>query len=205
MIKTLFMHLMQFREISPLISKIYRLNCYTYNFAYLHDCVKALEKFILQGWPTGDLNLANTYLSFFGQEEAVKIFDVVKVLVEEVKKGSHDLYQVNHGEVNLEQSLTGLIEKFIKVHSGLLNESSAMICSYLSQVLEYFRAHLHEANYNLLVQGQVNADTIMDCVQVFNIKCMDALNYPNGDNKLLSNIKKQDMNFIYIKRMVTLT
>lgn len=100
-VQTLFQHLMCFRENSPLIFNVYGINCATYNFAFLHDCIQILDKFLNWGWSTGDFNMANIFIQYFGLDEATKIFEVVKILVEEVKKGSHDLYQLNHGEVNV--------------------------------------------------------------------------------------------------------
>ncbi|CAG9330290.1 unnamed protein product [Blepharisma stoltei] len=202
-IRTIFQHLMCFREISPIIYNIYGVNCVTYNFAFLHDCVQVLEKFLILGWPTGDLNMSNIFAQYFTQDEATKLFEVVKILIEEVKKGSHDLYQVNHGEVNLEASLSGLLEKFIKIYQAYRDDRSRLIVDYLTNVLTFFKTHLHQANYFLLVQNQITAETILNCVQTYHIKCMEADGYPNGDNRLLQNLKKDDLNYFTLKRMIS--
>jgi hypothetical protein len=140
MVRTLFASLLSFREISPMISEIYGVSCITYNFAYLHDCAVALDRFILSGWPTGDTQMLNSFAQYFGQEEAAKLFEVIKVLVEEVRKGTHDLYQLNHGDVNvrprqLAGSLTNLLQHFAQVHVVFPDSTSQLLVEYVGSVL----------------------------------------------------------------------
>lgn len=101
LIKTIFNHLISFKEISSMITEIYGVSCTTYNFTYLYDCLKVLDKFLAEGWPTGDILMINIFSNYFGLEEAGRLFEIVKIIVEEVQKGSHDLYKLNHGEVNV--------------------------------------------------------------------------------------------------------
>lgn len=138
MVNTLFASLLSFREISPMISEIYGVSYITYNFAYLHDCAVTLDRFITAGWPTGDTQLVNTFAQYFSQEQAAKLFEVVKVLVEEVRKGSHDLYQLNHGDVNVRSmqlagSLTSLLQHFAQVHIAF--PDSQLLLEYVGNVL----------------------------------------------------------------------
>lgn len=140
MARTLFDSLLCFREVSPMITEIYGIACITYNFAYLHDCAKSLDRFVLAGWSTGDSRLVNTFAQHFGQEEAGKLFEVVKVLVDEVRKGGHDLYQLNHGDVNvrtmqLAESLTSLLQHFAQVHVAFHDSVSQLLVEYIGSVI----------------------------------------------------------------------
>lgn len=61
-----------------------------------------------------------------------------------------------------------------------------------------------------MVQHNVTVDTILNSVQVFvrpkqTVKCMDEIGYPNGDNRLLTRLKKEDMNYFGLKRLVHTT
>ena len=65
MTRTIMQHILCFRELSPIFSMTYGVSCFTYNFGFLHDCVIALDKFLAYGWPTGDFNMANSYVAYF--------------------------------------------------------------------------------------------------------------------------------------------
>lgn len=101
MVRAIFHCLISFREVSPVIAQIYGVNCVTYNFGLLHECFVILDKIFTLGWRLGDHSTINSFASQFNEEEAVKVLDVVKIIAEEVKKGGHDLYQLNHGEINV--------------------------------------------------------------------------------------------------------
>jgi hypothetical protein len=58
------------------------------------------------------------------------------------------------------------------------------------------------------VQHNVTVDAILNCVEVFvlsrqNVKCMDEVSYPSGDNRLLTRLKKEDMNYFNLRRLVS--
>ena len=96
----MFHALLEFREISNLMSGIYFDNCLSYNFGFLNDCLLVLEKFLVSGWIAGDSKIANTFLQYFQIEQANILLELIKILVEECKKGK-ELYQIYYGEVNV--------------------------------------------------------------------------------------------------------
>lgn len=89
-VSSIFQNLMSFMEKSPMIHQIYGVSCFTYNFGYLHDCVLVLDKILALGWT--DTTMPNAFLHYFGAPEASKLYEIIKILAEEVKTGSHDLY-----------------------------------------------------------------------------------------------------------------
>ena len=135
MTHTLFQYMICFKEVSPVLAHVYGVSCFTYNFSYLNDCALVLDRFALLGWPSGDVMIANAFSKYFDREEATYLFEVVKVLTNEVRKGNQDLYQLNHGEVNLEKTLCDLLEHFLKVHNGSPTSNSKFLLDYLNNTL----------------------------------------------------------------------
>jgi EF-hand domain pair len=100
LIRTIFQALLYFKEVSSVLSDIYGNNCISYNFGYLNDCLLALDSFIITGWVTGDYKLANNFLQYLQAEQANLLIEVVRILIEECKKGK-ELYQIYYAEVNV--------------------------------------------------------------------------------------------------------
>ena len=96
----MFRALLDFREVSEILSEIYYDNCVCYNFGYLHDCLSVIDKFLVGGWSTGDYKIANSFLQYFQWEEASALLKLITILVDECKKGK-ELYQINYGEVKV--------------------------------------------------------------------------------------------------------
>jgi hypothetical protein len=210
MTRTLFQYMICFKEVNSVVLQVYSASCFTYNFSYLNDCALVLDRFALLGWPSGDFKMANAFAKYFDQAEAAYMFEVIKVLTNEVRKGNQDLYQLNHGEVTLEKSLCDLLEHFIKLHSSTPSPNSNNLQEYLSSTLTYFKSVLKQTNFDFLTSSQITAESIMSRVRTFvtftqNVKCMEEQGYPNGDNRLIQNVRREDLNFYGLKRLVTLT
>ena len=84
-----------------LINSIYGVECSFYSFGYLHECICLLSKFIELGWLSEDMSIKNSLAGYFKEGQTRKLFDVIRVISDEIKRGNHDLYQVNHGQVNV--------------------------------------------------------------------------------------------------------
>lgn len=89
-----------FRVTGSYISEIYTDCPVVYQFGYLNDCLLVLEKFIISGWITGDYKITNTLLQYFQLEQANTLIDIIKILIDEVKKGK-ELHQIAYAEVNV--------------------------------------------------------------------------------------------------------
>ena len=116
--------------------------------------------------------MTNTFAKYFDREEATFLFEVIKVLTSEVRKGNQDLYNLNHGEVNLEKTLCDLLDHFIKMHSLSPGVNSRFLVEYLTNILsefqsDFFRSTLKHTNFNILVQNQVTPDKILNSVRSF--------------------------------------
>lgn len=204
MTRTLFQYMICFKEVNPVVMHVYSTDCFTYNFSYLNDCALVLDRFLLMGWPSGDFRISNAFSKYFDQPEAAYLFEVVKILTNEVRKGNHDLYQLNHGEVTLEKSLCDLLEHFIKLQMTSTNVS---LQEYLMSMLTYFKSVLKQTNFDFLASSQITAESILARVRSFvsarqNVKCMDEQGYPNGDNRLIHNVRHEDLTFYGLKRLV---
>lgn len=172
MTRTLFQYMICFKEVSPVFASAYGVNCFTYNFSYLNDCALILDKFIMLGWGTGDTMMNNTFARCFDREEATFLFEVIKVLTGEVRKGNQDLYNLNHGEVNLEKSLCDLLDHFTRVHSMSPGVNSRSVVDYLTNILsedytDFFRSTLRQTNFAMIAQSQVTPDRILNCVRTY--------------------------------------
>ena len=114
-----------------------------YHFGYLNDCLLVLQKFLLSGWINGDFKQTNAFLPHFQLDQAKGLVEVIRVLVEECKKGK-DLYQITYASVNVRHrqvgsSIVSLVDKFIYAHQEINNGESLMIVELLNKASIYFK------------------------------------------------------------------
>lgn len=114
-----------------------------YHFGYLNDCLLVLQKFLLSGWISGDFKQTNAFLPHFQLDQAKGLVEVIRVLVEECKKGK-DLYQITYASVNVRHrqvgsSIVSLVDKFIYAHQEINNGESLMIVELLTKASIYFK------------------------------------------------------------------
>lgn len=167
-VDTVFKALNFFRITGSYISEIYTDSPIVYQFGYLNDCILVLEKFIVSGWMAGDYKTTNNFLQYFQLEQANTLVDILKILIEEVKKGK-DLNQLVYSEVNviliqLQVPLLGLLEKFILAHQVFPDKSNQYIVEMLTKASVYFKNGLSS---NTSLPLQIDNATLLSTVQKF--------------------------------------
>lgn len=197
-----------FRVTGSFISEIYTDCPIIYQLGYLNDCLSVLEKLLISGWTSGDYKTANTLLQYFQLEQANTLVDIIKILIEEVKKGK-ELHQITYAEINvtptqIQTPLLGLIEKFILAHQIFPDKNSQFIVEMLTKASVYFKNSLSSSAD---LQLQIDNATLLNSVQKFVsftkvVKTMDSNNFPYGENHIIQNLRKEEFEFFIIKNTV---